>query len=335
MNKYNKPTKEIIKQAHDLVKQGHDKKEIADKFNIYYRTFLNHYEKYYPNTTKFRKGAKYFDNTFFEKIDTEDKAYWLGFIFADGAVCKSNTLEITLALKDIEHLKKFKKAIKSEHNIRIKKLKTPNGKIYERCQFAITNKKITDDLRKYGLHNKKTYDCSIPFKLIPKRLFHHFVRGLFDGDGSVYKIGTQKESWKEERLSVTVLTTVSVQMANDIINSLFDYGNICCTYNIDRRDKYVKAKEAYNVMINRSREIQRFYNWLYKNATIYLERKYNIFAVSGQIAWRPETITTELSGEEAKAQPEPKATINSLDCSNAIDSSNASQGQSVEDDTFK
>ena len=230
-------------------------------------------------------------------------------IFADGAVCKNNAFEITLALKDMQHLRKFKKTIKSEHDIYIKKVKAPNGKIYERCQFTIRNKKLANDLRKYGLHNKKTYDCSIPFDLIPKRLFHHFIREVFDGDGSVFKLGTQKENWKEERLCVTVLTTASIQMANDIINSLFDYGDICCTYNIDQRCKNMKAKKVYNVMINRSREIQRFYNWLYKNATIYLERKHNIFAVSGQIAWRPEIITTELSGEEAKAQPEPKATF--------------------------
>ena len=330
MSKYNKPTKEIMKQAHELVKQGYDKKEIADKFNIYYRTFLNHYEKYYPNNTEFRKGAKYFNNTFFEKIDTEEKAYWLGFIFADGAVCKNNTLEICLAIKDLEHLRKFKEAIESEHNIRKGISTTPNGQRYERCSFAITNKKLADDLRKFGLHNKKTYDCSIPFDLIPEHLYHHFVRGLFDGDGSVFKLGTQKEKWKEERLGVVVLTTASIQMANDVINSLFDYGNICCTYTIDHRNV-----DLYDVKINKSREIQRFYNWLYNDATIYLERKYNIFAVSGQIAWRPKTITAELSGKEAKAQPEPKAAINSLDCSNVIDSSNASQGQSVEDDTLQ
>ena len=65
-----------------------------------------------------------------------------------------------------------------------------------------------------------------------------------------------------------------------------------------------------------------------------MERKYNIFADSGQIAWRPEIITVELSGEEAKAQPEPKATYKSLDCSNTINTSNGSQGQSVEDGTL-
>ena len=56
------------------------------------------------------------------------------------------------------------------------------------------------------------------------------------------------------------------------------------------------VSEAIN-LINKTREIQRLFKWMYSDATIYLERKYNRFAVSGQIAWRPEMIRAELSGE--------------------------------------
>lgn len=124
----------------------------------------------------------------FEKIDTKEKAYWLGFIFADGGIEESsNTLRINLSSKDEEHLYKFKNFIQA-FNTEIKRNdKIENDKIYKISYFGISDKKLIKDLKKYGCVSNKTYKLDFPSSnLVPKNLIYHFVRGFFDGDGSIY-----------------------------------------------------------------------------------------------------------------------------------------------------
>lgn len=58
------------------------------------------------------------NHDYFEKIDSEEKAYWLGFIAADGYVNKANCVGVTLASKDHAHLLKLAKATESTYEIK-------------------------------------------------------------------------------------------------------------------------------------------------------------------------------------------------------------------------
>lgn len=113
-------------------------------------------------------------------------SYILGYIVADGCIAvrkdrikNSHTLNITSA--DKEHLYKIRKKLNSEHAISVK----PNGnKIYKVFQLQIANPTIVNDLMQLGILPRKTRNLN-PIK-IPKKYFPDFVRGFFDGDGSVY-----------------------------------------------------------------------------------------------------------------------------------------------------
>lgn len=123
---------------------------------------------------------------YFEKIDTEEKAYWLGFIYTDGYISpKLNALRIEIKSTDYLHLQKFA-------NIFGRKVyyanRTLGDKTFTSCYVSIYSKKIIKDLNNLGIVNKKSdKDVYNFFEYIPKRLMRHFIRGVFDGDGTIKK----------------------------------------------------------------------------------------------------------------------------------------------------
>ena len=233
-------------------------------------------DAFIKNNMKFisRKDGKLKVNSdYFKIIDTEHKAYWLGFLIADGYLCTSkNRLELCLAKIDKEHIELFKKDLESEHKIQLKEC-ILNNKIFYAYRINITDKQISQDLQKYGFNNNKSYEAYIPFDYIPLHLMRHFIRGLFDGDGCVY---THKEKSGNIATNIIICTTISCKMINDITICLKKYLNIDVKYGIN------KDSNPVDINIYKQEDMWKFYNWLYKDATIYLQRKYDKFAVLRQ-----------------------------------------------------
>lgn len=132
----------------------------------------------------------------FDSINTEEKAYWLGFIWADGCILnvkedKPNyAFELGLSVKDIEHLRKFCKfANVPENKIKVRK---NNGlgkdKEFYLCRIQISSKHLWNVLNNYGCCPNKTNNENFPSISIfsEPKLISHFIRGVFDGDGWVY-----------------------------------------------------------------------------------------------------------------------------------------------------
>lgn len=132
-----------------------------------------------------RNNQKYqYNEDVFDNIDTEEKAYWLGFLYADGYIDKrGQVLEIALASVDLEHLKKLVKFL-SPSSIPIVKRKYKNFVSY-RVSFG--NRKLVAGLIKNGCINCKSK--LIKFPELPIKLIRHFIRGYFDGDGSIGEFG--------------------------------------------------------------------------------------------------------------------------------------------------
>jgi len=128
--------------------------------------------------------AKY---DFFESPTTDSQIYWLGFLMGDGCVYENSAGNnvLSLGIKDRKHLEKFKQALNSEHSI------VKNDDLW---QFRITDKKLTSDLKKCGIKNKKTFSQELPNCLESSSDWSAFVRGLFDADGSIY-FGETSLSW--------------------------------------------------------------------------------------------------------------------------------------------
>lgn len=112
--------------------------------------------------------------------------YILGFIAADGNITKRNDRKdsymLNMTSKDKNHLEAINKVLGSHYSIGSKKSGYTNKKEYYVLQ--ISNKKICFDLLKLGIIPRKTYIFSMP--KVPKKYFADFVRGFFDGDGTVY-----------------------------------------------------------------------------------------------------------------------------------------------------
>lgn len=246
--------------------------KVADHFNVDRHTLGKRLrEKYGDDITADNCSATKLevDSNYFDVIDTEHKAYWLGFLTADGHISSyKNDIELTLKEEDYEHIVKFKNDIQSNHKIS-KRIVNLKDKKYNAYRISIGDKKMNSDLNYLGLNSNKSYKAYIPFRFIPNDLMSHYIRGLFDGDGSICKIN-------KNGISITICTTASQMMIDDITKYMKNELNITVkTYK-------KRNTEVFDIKIYNQIDTDVFYDWLYKNATIYLDRKYKKFAVLRQ-----------------------------------------------------
>ena len=213
-------------------------------------------------------------NNIFNIIDTEEKAYWLGFLYADGYVrLDSYDVSITLQERDKEHLEKFKKFVNSPCKIaqKIVKLEDKQFMVYH---FNINRKQIHEDLIKLGCTNKKSLTMKFPTEQqVPSYLLKHFVRGYIDGDGYI-GLHTLKNGKIVIRISIT---SGSLEFIQELVNKMNWQKNTI------RKDK---RSNCYCIEWGSLKNNQIMYD-LYENASVYLDRKYEYFlqlknAVSNQ-----------------------------------------------------
>jgi Mor family transcriptional regulator len=131
------------------------------------------------------------DESLFERIDTPDKAYWLGFISADGHV-GDYVVRIRLGIKDRAHLERFRSFMQSDHPIvdTYGQCGTPVSEIY------ISSRRLSKSFRCLGLSSNKTFSIT-PCEQVPDNLLRHYWRGAVDGDGWVLerKRASGKSGW--------------------------------------------------------------------------------------------------------------------------------------------
>lgn len=202
---------------------------------------------------------------YFEKIDTANKAYILGFLFTDGY---NNTdrgvIELTLQYNDKEILEKIAKEINYIGNIS-KAVKC--GK-YKTARLNIINKKMSNDLEALGCRRRKTYNIEMPSEdIIPNNFLKHFIRGCFDGDGG---IGISCKEGKVKVFNVTFCGTYS------LVNGIKEYIEKEVNIHVTLFDSYTQNNNNfYRFVIGGNRNVIKFLDWLYKDADLYLERKFN------------------------------------------------------------
>lgn len=192
------------------------------------------------------------DDSLFENINTPEKAYWLGFLYADGYNSPKGVC-LTLNPKDEEILNKLRLFLKTTKPLRYEKRKT--GEVY--VKFVIENKKISEDLTKLGCIQAKTHKLTYP-SFLPMNLNRHFIRGYFDGDGCIQKCGWSITS------TFDFLKSIETIMSNDLRFSKGFYYN---QRHPDRGNNiYTFIQCGYNNLI-------LIYNYLYVDSDIYLSRK--------------------------------------------------------------
>lgn len=219
-----------------------------------------------------RKGVRkhFFNEDYFENIDTEEKAYWLGFIAADGSIVKSSEynsyrLYINLSNVDKSHLEKFRNAIKA-NDVELQEYTSsigfcnPNGTTTSR--IVLNSLKLCTDLAKYHIHQRKSYDIQMPN--INSDLIPHYLRGLFDGDGSYYYQYDLKNNRYRYIFEVVGASEAFFKQIKEYLLSV----------NIKTNIYYRKGTNSIRLMSGSKQEILKLIDLLYSNANIYLDRKY-------------------------------------------------------------
>lgn len=208
------------------------------------------------------KKNRQFNKRLFENIDNPDKAYWIGFIYADGYITKAGELGIELQYSDSGHLEKLNTLIGGVHKItRRKREQKFNGYEYtsDLASFRVFSVDIVKDLHNNGIDFNKTKSSVYP--KVDDDLFFDFVRGFLGGDGCIYV---------NDKNKITVSFTNSNSefleyLSEKIYNLIGIKGSI-----------YKEKEYKYRLQYFKQSEIDTLLDKLYKDEVCCkLERKYN------------------------------------------------------------
>lgn len=207
-----------------------------------------------------------YNDDYFEKIDTEEKAYWLGFIYADGSIVDApngmyKKLEIGLKESDRGHLVKFLNGIggsEEQINNRIIKLK---GKEYGSSRVCISCTKMCEDLIRHGATQRKSLTLKFP-QHIHMDLLKHFLRGYFDGDGCI----SYRKGYDNYRIALVG--------TEDFLSGFLNYFK---KYNVRCVKMQQKSGQNAFQLEKAGLDCILILNHLYEEANVYLERKFDLY----------------------------------------------------------
>lgn len=259
--KYNK---EFVDKLYSEYKTGSSTIVLGKKYDInpsHIVRFFNR-EGYKLRSNKINSRRFFVDETKFSEIESEEDAYWLGFMYADGYVSVRDgtyVVGISLGRVDENHLYEFKKYINATYDV---KRYTSNRGYSENCEYsrlAVTSEALGKNLIKQGCVLNKTDILKPPN--IKRELIKHFLRGYFDGDGSLFITNG----------SYTINIVGTLEICEFFQNYLLEEGLV------KRKTKIDKRKKEHTVCYTRyggNYQVLDITNHLYDDATIYLERKY-------------------------------------------------------------
>jgi hypothetical protein len=260
MNK--KERSDLLERCVALYLSGLPMLKVCDQLPISFSTLQKHLQSTGLSRSNRENSRRYqVDHNFFEDITNEIKAYWLGFMYADGFITQSKNQKmvgLSLATKDQKHLEKFSCDLSSNYPIRVYQGKCYNTPItYSR--LLLTSEKLFYDLETKGVLQRKSLILRYPPRdIVPDHLERHFIRGYFDGDGCwsgnkeiVFKVcGT----WE-------FLTKLAEKLEKP---------------NLKLEQRRI-GRESFQLNVGGNRQVYRIGNLMYRGATIYLDRKRSKF----------------------------------------------------------
>lgn len=197
------------------------------------------------------------NKTLFETIDSEESAYWLGFLDADGCVHNGNNydykIEISLKEEDRHHLEKFRDFIGKDNKIS-DRVKT------KAVRYSFRNKTIWQNLINLGCVPHKSLILQFPTEeQVSNKLLLPFLRGYFDGDGSF---------WYGDSLGLNILSSKDFLLGLKQRYTPFKDISIYPVH-------YERPYKGQRIQTGNKQLILQFLFDIYDNANIYLDRKYN------------------------------------------------------------
>ena len=244
----------------DKYNSGQNLKEIARFYNVEYRVVKRilieqNIEIRDALISAAMVNRKYYD--FFNDINSEDKAYFLGLLSADGTIYQAKVksqkqIKLSIVESDGYIIEKFKEVGRASQKV----VHSDNMATISFCSDG-----MAEDLAKLGVTPFKTSRKNIPD--ISNEFMRHYIRGLFDGDGCVYKS------------SKYVISINFISQSEEFLNNLMNYlrHNNIDTQNI----RHIKRDNLYSFNIAKKESVVKFYNLIYAGSNIFLIRKFKKF----------------------------------------------------------
>jgi hypothetical protein len=265
-------------------------------------TICKYLKEYNIPMRTIENGRKYFieDETFFSH-DNEQSFYWAGFIAADGCVDGKTNLNITLSQKDHEHLLIFKDCLKTTYEVKLKSSirkdlaldENEQPRVFLYSKLNIYSKIITNDLEnRFNITPKKSQTITFPQWLMNHSMVHHFIRGYADGDGCFCIGGGRKLSQIQFYLLGSKEFLKTCQQIIDLnCNFIYD------------ENRVKKGKGIFILKYEGNRNIAKITNFIYKDSTIFLKRKYEIAKIAEENTEKSKILQKESLKEYTVVDP--------------------------------
>lgn len=272
-------TKDLLQEEYKTLRSM---KAIGIKYGVSETAIKNRFVKF--KIPYIQRKNKYDCNHNIFSEESERAFYLAGFIAADGCVriAKTNKnkdyvahrLVISLSIKDYDFLLKLRDLMGCENPVPIYEhklsLQNPEWNDIKVGKLSITSKQMVADLEQFGVVPRKTFILDFPDWLIEHPLAHHFIRGYIDGDGSFFAA-------TGERHSMVFALRGTLQFLNKI-KEIFIQKFELDTDSIPRIEGGIG-----NFRFTSNEMIARLTDYLYRDATIFLQRKYDRALVAGKI----------------------------------------------------
>lgn len=222
-------------------------------------------------------GIKYVRSEAFD-ILTPEALYWIGFLYADGSIEKNvPTVGVALAEVDKGHLEKFNQFLGGGLNITdvtpkkessgLKGQTTFGGRMF---RVKVADRKLYERLEELGFTSNKTYD------IIPHEELKHsrdFWRGVIDGDGWLTYCKTKGDYIKDSNAKIYSYPRIGLCGNKSTIDSFIGFVKNHEIITKSSTKKAPRENELYS-MDSTGKPALEIMNLLYKDSTVYLDRKY-------------------------------------------------------------
>jgi hypothetical protein len=257
-------TDKQIKNICESYNNGMTSVALCKQYNISDSTILKWLKR---NNVKIRESRDSFsalvDCDYFKIIDDQNKAYWLGYLAADGCIAKSagtrRSLRFYLAPKDMIVINQFANDIKYNGHVR-----TPET---SRGQYGIcfNNKKFCDNLITLGYLDWKNGN-PIMLSNVPDDLKHHFIRGFFDGDGCIS--GRKRKSGSYSSY-INFAAHKNDKPILEAVENIISKNTTLSALGV----KFSNSTNSCYIAWSGNNQVKKFGEWIYKDAKRFLERK--------------------------------------------------------------
>lgn len=247
--------------------------EIAKKLNLNPNTLSIFIKNKWGRKSKSKAKTKYnFDESIFDNIDEEWKAYFLGWIITDGNLykkAKKNTISLCITESDKYILDYFNcKIFNCKKPLNYRKARLKKGTTYlckPLWRFQIDSKESIEKFEKLGIVENKSLIVEFP-SYLNDELLRHFIRGVFEGDGYI-GINRIEQSKCIKFFSASIL----------FINKLQEILNKKLKINSKIKENKTETNSLYVLSFYKKEDILKFKEYIYKDCEMFLKRKYEKF----------------------------------------------------------